>query len=290
LQRIRRKLGICAKSLVLAVLACIFLAFTPAESGFAYQNYKVAFSTQEELAQDIALAPCKDSERLSAVKVLFMKMGAREDELAVERLDGVENLVLRKKGKSSATIVIGAHYDKVAAGCGAIDNWTGIVTLAHIFKGFKEIPVEKNLVFVAFGREEQGLLGSKAMVRAIRKEEVNDYCAMVNIDSLGMGAPQVLENTSSESLIRRAVDIAKRINAPLSRVTINGTDADSSSFMSKKIPAITIAAVSSDWQTILHSDNDRVARVNAQSVYIGYRLALALVGELHNLPCEVSRK
>ena len=127
------------------------------------------------------------------------------------------------------------------------------------------------------------------MVKAIRKEEVNDYCAMVNIDSLGMGAPEVLENMSSESLIRRAVDIAKRINAPLSRVTINGADADSSSFVSKKIPAITISAVSSDWQTILHSDNDRVARVNAQSVYIGYRLALALVGELHNLPCDISR-
>jgi len=127
-------------------------------------------------------------------------------------------------------------------------------------------------------------------LKAIKKEEVSDYCAMVNIDSVGMGAPEVLENMSSESLIRRAVDIAKRINAPLSRVTINGADADSSPFVSRRIPAITIAAISNGWQQILHSDNDQVARVNALSVYIGYRLALALVGELHNLPCDVSRK
>jgi hypothetical protein len=273
-----------------AVLLCTFLVFTSAESGFALQNYKVAFSTQEQLAEDIALAPCKDSERLNAVKALFMKMGAREDELAIEKLDGVENLVLRKRGKSPATIVIGAHYDKVAAGCGAIDNWTGIVTLAHIFKGFKDIPVEKNLVFVAFGREEQGLLGSKAMVKTISKEEVNNYCAMVNIDSLGMTALEIMENTSSGPLIKRAVDVAKRIKAPVTPVTITGADADSSSFLSKKIPAITISAISSEWRQILHSDNDQVSRVNSLSVYVGYRLALALVGELHNLPCDASRK
>jgi Iap family predicted aminopeptidase len=256
----------------------------------ASQNYKVVFSTQEQLAEDIALAPCKDSERLNAAKALFMKMGAHEEELMVEKLDGVENLVLRKKGKSSATIVIGAHYDKVFAGCGAIDNWTGIVTLAHIFKGFKDIPVEKNLVFVAFGKEEQGLLGSKAMVKTISKEEVNNYCAMVNIDSLGMTALEIMENTSSGPLIKRAVDVAKRIKAPLTPVTINGADADSSSFLSKKIPAITISAVSSEWRQILHSDNDQVSRVNSLSVYVGYRLALALVGELHNLPCDANRK
>lgn len=291
----RRKLVVCAQPLGLAFFACVLVALS-ATSGHASrnylapQNYKVVFSTKEELAEDVALAPCKDSERLNAVKALFLKMGAREDELTVEKLDGVENLVLLKKGKSPATIVIGAHYDKVAAGCGAIDNWTGIVTLAHIFKGFKDIPVEKNLVFVAFGKEEQGLLGSKAMVKAISKEEVNNYCAMVNIDSLGMTALEIMENTSSGPLTKRAVDIAKRIKAPLTPVTIAGADADSSSFVSKKIPAITISAISSEWRQVLHSDNDQVSKVNPVSLYIGYRVALALVGELHNLPCDASRK
>ena len=291
----RGKLVPCTQSLVLASCACVFVALTTTSGHasryyVASQNYKVVFSTKEQLAEDVALAPCKDSERLNAVKALFMKMGAREDELTVEELDGVENLVLRKKGKSTATIVIGAHYDKVPAGCGAIDNWSGIVTLAHIFKGFKDIPVEKDLVFVAFGKEEQGLLGSKAMVKAISKEQVNNYCAMVNVDSLGLAAAEILENTSSGSLTKRTVEIAKRIKAPLTPVTIIGADADSSSFVSKKIPAITISAISSDWRQVLHTDNDQVSKVNPVSLYIGYRVALALVGELHNLPCDASRK
>jgi hypothetical protein len=40
---------------------------------------------------------------------------------------------------------------------------------------------------------------------------------------------------------------------------------------------------------VLHSRNDQVAKVNGTSVYFGYMLALALVGELDGLPCEVSR-
>lgn len=217
-------------------------------------------------------------------------MGAREDELNVEKLDGVENLVLRKKGTSTGTIIVGAHYDKVADGCGAIDNWTGIVALAHIFRSLKDYPIQKSLVFVAFGKEEQGLLGSKAMAKAIKKEEADGYCAMVNIDSLGMGGLEVIENLSSGLLIKRAVDLAKRMKLPLGRANLNFADADSSSFISKKIPAITIAGISNGWEAILHSVGDQVKRVHVPSVYVGYRFALALVAELHELPCGVGRK
>lgn len=63
------------------------------------------------------------------------------------------------------------------------------MALAHIYKSFKDVTPEKTLIFVAFGKEEKGLLGSKAMVKTIKKEEIEQYCAMVNIDSLGMAAP-----------------------------------------------------------------------------------------------------
>lgn len=44
-----------------------------------------------------------------------------------------------------------------------------------------------------------------------------------------------------------------------------------------------------DWPTILHSPNDRAAAVKPESVYLGYRLALALVTRLDNMPCDASR-
>ena len=74
----------CAPSFRLAyfslLLAVSVGSGSASQNYLAAQNYKVVFSTQEQLAEDIALAPCKDSERLTAVKALFMKMGAREED------------------------------------------------------------------------------------------------------------------------------------------------------------------------------------------------------------------
>lgn len=286
----KRKRRPSVPGLLVPLFTFVLLAPASIVSDYAAQTQEGVISTREEIARDLALAPCKDGERLNAAKALFLKMGGREDELNVEKLNGVENLILRKKGTSTGTIVVGAHYDKVADGCGAIDNWTGIVALAHIFRGLKDYPIEKSLVFVAFGKEENGLLGSRAMVKAIKKDEVDGYCAMVNIDSLGMGGLGVIENVSSELLIKRAVDLAKRMKLPLGRATLNNADADSSSFVSKKIPAVTITGISNGWERVLHSAADQVKRVDVPSAYAGYRFALALVAELQELPCNAGRK
>lgn len=270
------------------ILCGLLLAYTSNSS--ASQDSKVTISTQDETAHDVAQVPCKESERLGAVKALFIKMGAQAEDVSIEKGDGVENLFVRKPGKSQGTLVIGAHYDKTADGCGAIDNWTGIVALAHIDKSLKDAPLQKTLLFVAFGKEELGLLGSKAMVKNIKKEEVDQYCAMINIDSLGMAAPQVAENLSSKTLTARVGEIAQRMKMPFNKVNIPGAGADSLAFMDKKIPAVTISALGNGWAEVIHTRNDQVGKVNTTSLYLGYRLALVLVAELDNLACEVSRE
>jgi Zn-dependent M28 family amino/carboxypeptidase len=264
------------------------LSFLALGSSAARVN-KPVISTQEETASDVAQVPCKDGERLKAVKDLFGKMGAQPGDVLTEKRGGVENVIIRKPGQAQGTIVIGAHYDKTRDGCGAIDNWTGIVALAHIYRSLKDVPTQKTLVFVAFGREEEGLLGSKAMASAIKKEEVGQYCAMVNIDSLGMAAPQVLENLSSKALVNRVTAIAKRMDMPFNRVNIPEAGADSQSFVDKKIPAVTISAIGNGWSEVLHTRRDQVSNVNSASLYLGYRLALALVADLDNIACEASR-
>lgn len=47
---------------------------------------------------------------------------------------------------------------------------------------------------------------------------------------------------------------------------------------------------SNGWENILHSVGDQVKRVDVPSLYVGYRFALALVAELHELPCNAGRK
>lgn len=254
------------------------------------QSRKIAFSNAEQIQEDIKAVPCKgNTERLQAVKALFEKMGANASDIRVEKIRDVENITLRKQGSSPELIVIGAHYDKVSHGCGAVDNWTGIVTIAHIYRTIKDVPLQKTVLFVGFGREEEGLLGSREMVKAINKEQVGQYCAMINIDSLGLGIPQAAINMSSKKLLARTADLAKRMQMPFSQASIREGDSDSSSFIEKKIPAISLHALSNDWAKILHTNEDRVSKVNPQSVYMGYRLALALFGEVENSACDAFR-
>lgn len=224
---------------------------------------------------------------MESVKSLFAKMGADEKDLVVEKFKHAENLVVRKPAivPSTETIVIGAHYDKVVDGCGAIDNWTGIVAVAHVYRTLKDVPLKKNVVFVAFGNEEEGLFGSREMTNAIDKSQAGQYCAMINIDSLGLAAPQVLDNTSSKKMIQLAENTAKEMKMPFGHASVDAAEADSSSFVSKKIPAVTIHGLTKDWPTILHSRNDQASRVNANSVYLGYRLALAMLLKVDQSAC-----
>ncbi|HXD31221.1 MAG TPA: M20/M25/M40 family metallo-hydrolase [Pyrinomonadaceae bacterium] len=244
-------------------------------------------STPEVLKSEFASVPCWGKERLEAAKSLFAKLGADDKDMTVEKFKRAENLVVRKPSHlaSAETIVIGAHYDKVIDGCGAVDNWTGIVAVAHIYHTLRDVPLKKNVLFVAFGNEEEGLFGSHGMANAIDKTQVEQYCAMINIDSLGLAAPQVLDNTSSRKMIQLAENTAKEMKMPFAHASVDAADADSSSFVSRKIPAVTIHGLTKDWSTILHSQKDQASRVNVNSVYLGYRLALAMLLKVDQSAC-----
>ena len=266
---------------MLNVLVLMLALFGP----ITLQNSAINISTPEDLQTDLSSAPCKNIARVSAARSLFEKMGATTATVSVEKYKSVENLVIRKEGTSAETIVIGAHYDKTPDGCGAVDNWTGIVTLAHLYRSVKDIPLRKTIVFVAFGREEDGMIGSRAMVDAIAKDQVGQYCAMINIDSLGLAPPQVLDNASSKKLTDLAADVAKSMKIPFGHAIVERADSDSSSFVRKKIPALTIHGMSTNWRSILHTGNDQPSKINPLSVYLGYRLILAMIGRLDASVC-----
>lgn len=265
----------------------VVLVFLIASVPAGAQNFNIKISTPEQFTEEFKTVPCEDKKRLAAVGALFERDGLPSSEVTIDKYKDkdVENFVWIKKGESPEKIVIGAHYDKVADGCGALDNWTGVITLLHLYRSLKDVPMKKTLVFVAFGKEEKGLIGSRAMTNTISKEQAAEYCAMINIDSLGLGPPQVADNMSSKKLTELAADLAKEMKMPFARASIPGADSDSSSFISKKIPAVTIHGMNNEWPTILHSRNDQAAKVNPVSVYLGYRLILSMVVHLDQSPC-----
>ena len=246
-------------------------------------------STAEMIRSDLSGIECDNKMRQEAAKKLFAKMGAGEAEFtAVLYPRKVTNLVLQVSGTSTDRIVVGAHYDKSRSGCGAVDNWSGLVIVAHLYKTIRASKPKKTFVFVGFGREEEGLLGSRAMVDAIPKEERPNYCAMVNLDSFGMGRPQALENASTSRMTEFARKVAKEMDIPFASGVVPG-DGDSSPFRLKGIPALTLHGLAGRFQEVVHTGADEESVLNLGSIYLGYQFALRLVARLDGCECSELR-
>ncbi len=253
---------------------------------FAQQNSSPV-SSQKQIEESVKLAPCDSKNRFNTVENLFEKLGAKKEDISIEKFNKgeISNLVVRIKGKTDDTIIIGAHYDKTKEGCGAIDNWTGITIIAHLYQSMTQLKPEKTYLFVAFDGEEKGLLGSDAMARAIPKEKRQQYCSMINFDSFGFALPQIMENTSTSKLAATAKKIAKSMDFSLAEASILNADADSSSFERRDIPSITFHGLDNNWQKYLHSDNDKIGKINFTSVYYGYRFGLVFITKLDKMAC-----
>ena len=127
------------------------------------------------------------------------------------------------------------------------------------------------------------------MVNDIKKDQLSGYCAMINIDSLGLTSPQAFTTISSKKLVTLTADLAKQMKIPFQLISIPTADGDSSPFRERKIPAISITGLSNEWHQILHTNQDQSFKVNSASVYDGYRLALSLYGEIENSACDAFR-
>jgi aminopeptidase YwaD len=115
------------------------------------------------------------------------------------------NVVGVLPGSSTAAerkrIIIGAHMDHLGLGTssslapgeqavhnGADDNASGVAVLLGLAEAFARVAAEHrphDLVFVAFGAEEMGLLGSKHMIETMPAEQRANVLAMLNFDMVG---------------------------------------------------------------------------------------------------------
>ncbi len=97
------------------------------------------------------------------------------------------NIVAVKPGASAEQIVIGAHYDSVAAGRGAFDNATGVALMMQLADALRDETTPYTLVFVAFGAEEVGLRGSAHYVAEMSDQARAETVLMINFDSVATG-------------------------------------------------------------------------------------------------------
>ncbi len=108
-----------------------------------------------------------------------------------------QNVMGFHHGKTDTTIIIGAHYDHLgtiydkfgadsAVFCGANDNASGTSLLISLADTIAKINTKYSVLFIAFGSEEAGLLGSRYYVQnpviPLPKTKF-----MINLDLWGFG-------------------------------------------------------------------------------------------------------
>ena len=98
-------------------------------------------------------------------------------------------------------IIIGGHLDSWDLATGAMDNGIGSFTVMDVARVFQALNLrpKRTIEFVLFMGEEQGLLGSKAMVKKYKEEgKLDQVQMMVNLDMVNnakgfnaMGRPEL---------------------------------------------------------------------------------------------------
>jgi Zn-dependent M28 family amino/carboxypeptidase len=106
-----------------------------------------------------------------------------------------QNIIATKPGKIDQTVIIGAHYDSAADEIcsdgnyppGTGDNASGVGVMLEVAEILANYKTHGNIVFVAFGAEEEGLWGSEYYASQMSNNEVANTVTMINLDSVGAG-------------------------------------------------------------------------------------------------------
>jgi Zn-dependent M28 family amino/carboxypeptidase len=239
------------------------------------------------VSQDIIYARLKsfssmNLQRETTIRELFEEVGCGGDSISEVIAKGVKetDVVCTKGGNSDSTIIVGAHFDKVDAGDGVVDNWSGASLLPSLYQGLVAAPRSHTFVFVAFAGEEKGLLGSKAYVKQLGKD-IARIKAMVNMDTLGLSDTKMWVSHADKDLATWLGSVAATMKLPVAAVNVEKVgSADSESFRERKIPAITVHSVTQDTWPILHSPRDTMAAIQVDAYYRTYQLVLGYLAYL----------
>jgi hypothetical protein len=192
-------------------------------------------------------------------------------------------------------IVVGAHYDHLGLGeyggsrtpdlheihNGADDNASGVVSMLEIAQKLakERKKLKRNVIFIAFGAEEQGLIGSNRFVESgiIPIENIK---AMVNLDMVGRLRNNTLEVHGDKSSLE-ADSILNLINSDsllnLRLVPEGSGPSDHATFYAKKIPVFFIhTGLHPDY----HSPKDDVEFLNINGMEKVSKYTYRLVHEL----------
>lgn len=267
----------------LAVLAGLFCVLSTGQILAQEGSPQYGVLSRDTIERRLGALADKNADREKNLKQLFDEAGCqgkRVIEQPVKR-EKVPNVICTLPGNSDAVIIIGAHFDHVEAGHGAVDNWSGAALLSSLFQSLAVAPRQHTLVFIGFTGEEQGLLGSDFYAKQLPPEQIGKIRAMVNLDSLGTGPTKVWVSHSDKKLVDLLLNVAAAMKLSLQGVNADQVgDDDSTPFRNLKIPTVILHSVTQDTYPILHSAKDNLEAIKLDHYYDSYRLILAYLAHL----------
>jgi hypothetical protein len=233
-----------------------------------------------------------DAERGATLAQLFEDVGCKGRYLQIRPVADADapNVICTLPGETGDIIIVGAHFDRVDTGDGVADNWSGASLLPSLYQSLQSQKRRHTLVFIGFSDEEEGFVGSRAFVRYMKKENIQEVKAMINLDTLGLGPTEVWASNSNATLVNWFFKVASSVDLPASIFNVDPYgDSDGSSFIRVGIPVITLHTINRDNIAILHSEKDAFAAIDLEDYYDSYRLIATYLAALDQLADGLER-
>jgi putative aminopeptidase FrvX len=278
--------------MLIIISLILFLCFINAVAEDNFSKEK-AFAHVKYLADTIGPRPMgspKEKEALLYTAEKLAEYGCQVEWQMISQSDRVNtssgNVIGRFPGLTSREIVIGAHIDSAGPEIpGANDDGSGIAVMLEAARVLCKQPHQSTLVFVAFGGEESGLVGSSYFVEHYPLENValmlqldmasDDSPLTIWVDTKQHQTPEWLVSASIDtfhSLGYRNIDYATHFQS--FNNALGGASSDHEPFMKKGIPAI---AFVSDVTAPIHTRNDSVENFKIDGLERSGKLILELV-------------
>jgi hypothetical protein len=158
--------------------------------------------------------------------------------------------------------IVGAHYDAIGGSPGACDNASGVAGVLEVARVLSQHAFEATVIFIAFDREEQGMIGSAAYVARHAREDIR---SMVNLDCISYQPAEFGDLDYAGARLCRTArtdlvdDLAAAMEsyAGLRCVTGFGDDSDHVPFSREGFAAVLLRSYATD-NPYVHTPSDSV--------------------------------
>ena len=205
-------------------------------------------------------------------------------------------------------IVVGSHYDHLGMGGqgsgsrrpdtlavhpGADDNASGDAVVLELARHFKKVGSPRSIIFMFFGAEEQGIIGSKKFLEWMKQdddqrknlpENIKGIVAMVNLDMVGRMRDNALSvsGTGTSTEFKTMVeDVANQTQLHVTCIPDGYGPSDQASFVAAEIPVLFLTT---GGHMEYHTPGDVPSTLNYDGMQQTLQFSQELIARLASMP------